>query len=604
MAYADDIVLISDDPNEISMMLTIVKTYESASNAKLNEKKSQILSFGNEILQSIGEIKQCKEGERVRHLGFYFDQSGLINNIDEITEGILKKLKILRNLFPNFTTRTNIWKGYAISSLLYQSEVITITESQIKEFEKVECWFLFSNNLNDSEIHTVSDLKKIIPNISLERLELPKKYGGMNLRRIEDIYSASKCKFLMRALKDDKKEKPCNLLLFEKSEIYNQTLTSKHNTIHMMYWIDEEARNINSRWKWFKQANKIYKQIDKDCQFSPKAGDAMYDAEKREVYFFEDQRDVDLYQKMSRTFPIKISEEDKQKLIEKKEKYLWKNKLEKVDKVVSIGHRDQYQTPTKPIQIEKSESFEFLQKVRVTFNQMEQRKLKRINIRNIFKITIDVDVKPKWTDKQWGWMRKGVKLKSLFSNNLKTIARIDDFKRKYLMSYWKKMGQKQPKCELCGKEWHREHLFDDCEVVEKWENKIYGVKGKSGEYKNNKRKKRKEAMMDNSSTNHTFSWIYNWCIWKTYWDVVFQKFKNFREEENQVQMLTKHIKFFERLHLIYSIYSQSKKHTLDTVSIETEQFHFYSLSNQIQKGVLGKNVVKKGKTRNCKNQQK
>ena len=105
---------------------------------------------------------------------------------------------------------------------------------------------------------------------------------------------------------------------------------------------------------------------------------------------------------------------------------------------------------------------------------MEQRKLKRINIRNIFKITIDVDVKPKWTDKQWGWMRKGVKLKSLFSNNLKTIARIDDFRRKYLMSYWKKMAQKQPKCELCGKEWHREHLFDDCEVVEKWENKIYG----------------------------------------------------------------------------------------------------------------------------------
>ena len=37
MAYADDIVLISDDPKEISMMLTIVKTYESASNAKLNE---------------------------------------------------------------------------------------------------------------------------------------------------------------------------------------------------------------------------------------------------------------------------------------------------------------------------------------------------------------------------------------------------------------------------------------------------------------------------------------------------------------------------------------------------------------------------------------
>ena len=35
-----------------------------------------------------------------------------------------------------------------------------------------------------------------------------------------------------------------------------------------------------------------------------------------------------------------------------------------------------------------------------------------------------------------------------------------------------------------------------------------------------------------------------------------------------------------------------------------KKVHFYSLSSQIQKGVLGKNVVKKGKTRNCKNQQK
>ena len=56
-------------------------------------------------------------------------------NIDEILDKILKKLKILRNLYPNFTTRVNIWKGYAISSLLYQSEVIVITKTQIEKFE-------------------------------------------------------------------------------------------------------------------------------------------------------------------------------------------------------------------------------------------------------------------------------------------------------------------------------------------------------------------------------------------------------------------------------------------------------------------------------------
>ncbi len=61
------------------------------------------------------------------------------------------------------------------------------------------------------------------------------------------------------------------------------------------------------------------------------------------------------------------------------------------------------------------------------------------------------------------------------------------------------MGQIKPKCQLCEMEWHREHLFDHCIVVEGWENKIYGVIGKYGNYKNNKRMNRKDSFMDSSS---------------------------------------------------------------------------------------------------------
>jgi hypothetical protein len=112
MAYADDIVLITEHKEDVEKMLDHVNNYEQASNAKLNEKKSQILSFGKEKIEQVRNIKQSPVEERVRHLGFYFNQKGLINNIDEILEKILQKLKILRNLYPNFTTRVNIWKGY------------------------------------------------------------------------------------------------------------------------------------------------------------------------------------------------------------------------------------------------------------------------------------------------------------------------------------------------------------------------------------------------------------------------------------------------------------------------------------------------------------
>lgn len=101
MAYADDLVLLSTSKEDLLKSLEYVKTYEKASNAKLNEKKSQILSFGDESnrIENISDIRQCKVDERVRHLGFYFNHQGLINNIDEILDKITRKLKILRNLF-------------------------------------------------------------------------------------------------------------------------------------------------------------------------------------------------------------------------------------------------------------------------------------------------------------------------------------------------------------------------------------------------------------------------------------------------------------------------------------------------------------------------
>jgi hypothetical protein len=561
-----------------------VKRYEKASNAKLNTKKSQIISFGKQKTENC-PIEECKKDERVRHLGFYFNKHGLINNIDEILDKILSKLKILRNLFPNFTTRVNIWKGYAMSSLLYQSEVIVMSESQIKKFERMESWFLFSNNLNDVEINTVSDLKKIIPNISLDRLELPRRLGGMNLRRIEKVFSASKTKVIMRALQDNKREKPCNILLFEKSEEFFKNSIGKDQVIHYLLWVDEDTRKINTQWDWFKQASKIYNLVDKDCQFSPKTGDAMYDAEERIVYYFQDQNDIDLYQKQSRTFPIKIDPEDKERLIEKKEIYLQNEQIVEAAKIVSIGHRDQCMTPRKAINVQKADSMEFIQKVRVTFNQMEEKKLKKINLRNIFKITVDENIKPLWTDKHKEWREKGYKLKSLFSKNLRTVSRIEDFRIKFLMSYWKK--RKDSKCELCGAEWHREHLFNDCEIVEKWENTIYGELGENDQMENEKRRIRKEALFDSKSKDHTFSWIYNWCIWKTYWEIVFQKFEKHDEEEKQSQIFKKHLKTFEYLHLLFSIYYQSKNHNLENVKCETEHFHFYSLSNSNKKGVIG-----------------
>ena len=84
----------------------------------------------------------------------------------------------------------------------------------------------------------------------------------------------------------------------------------------------------------------------------------------------------------------------------------------------------------KPIKPSKANTMDLFQSSPSFFlSKMEEKKLKKINMRNIFKITIDQDVKPNWTEKQKQWYHiKGYNLPSLFSNSLKTISRIDNFK--------------------------------------------------------------------------------------------------------------------------------------------------------------------------------
>ena len=471
MAYADDLVLIAETKEDLIKMLEHVRVYEKASNAKLNEKKSQLLSFGTEVIDKIGDISQTKTDERVRHLGFFFNQEGLINNLDEIIEVIYKKVKILRNLYPNFTTRVNIWKGYAISSLMYQSEVIVITPQQISMFEKVEKWFLFQANLRDDEVKTVDDLENTYSKITLKRLAQPKKYGGMNLRKIEDIYSASKCKVLMKALQDHGDNKPCNRLLIDSSEMYFKK-EGEDAIIHPLYRVESIPRLMNSDWDWYNQCSKMYAQIDKDCTMVPMEGDTVLDLHTNEVFHFAegDGQNVKMYKVVNQTIPVEINPSTKERLVGKRKRYMRENEMETVDKIVTIGHTRSCDTPVKTV-VSKTKTRTWFKRVKVLYPQMEKRKLKKINLRSIFRITLDKKIRPLWTHKHVDWMEQGIDVKGLFTFNLKTTARISDFRRKFLMSYW---GKPCKKCHLCGKDYDRMHIFTECEIVEQWENEIYG----------------------------------------------------------------------------------------------------------------------------------
>jgi len=115
----------------------------------------------------------------------------------------------------------------------------------------MEKLFLFESNLNDDNFLKINDLGKRRAKISLERLSLPVKYGGMCLRRIEDIFSASKTKVLMRALSDDKNHKFHHYLLYSKTKQFFYNETAKDDIIHPFLWFEQNYNKPGKYWSCF-----------------------------------------------------------------------------------------------------------------------------------------------------------------------------------------------------------------------------------------------------------------------------------------------------------------------------------------------------------------
>ena len=347
-------------------------------------------------------------------------------------------------------------------------------------------------------------------------------------------------------------------------------------------------------WEWFKQASKLFNQIDKDCTYLPEVGDSVFDAVKETVTYIEDYNDLMVFKPVNGTFPSLINKSTKKRLIEKKEKYLKKRKLNAVDKIVTVGHRNASETPTKQkTLIYKGRTIDHIQKLKVDFNQLSNIKYNKITTKLIFKITIDDEVKNLWTEKQEDWMvDHKIDVPGLLSNNIKTISIIDDFRRKFLMGYW---GRLCENCKLCGEKWKREHLFFECKEVRKWEKEVFENNRESS-------KERKDSLFNRNNPNHTFSWIYNWTIWKNYWEIVYNSFENCLEFSEQVKNFEKLIKFNEYLHLRFSIATQNLKN-LKKVLNETEFFHFFSL-NHVHFGLEKKKQVVKRSHRKKSNLRK
>ena len=398
----------------------------------------------------------------------------------------------------------------------------------------------------------------MLPNISLDRLELSKKYGGINLKRILSIFSASKSKTIMRSFEEKNKNKPCYILLKQMMEkIYDNQ--PKNNFIHPFFYTNaenESYRNNNNIWKWYNQAAIIHSSINKTSTYYPSTiGDNIWDMEKDIVYNLHSQELLKKYTPKQNTIKVILLDNDSKNY----ENILYNNYYQNTFKRTKFRDWNKHKI------------------CYVNYEEMKQKKLTsksqnkevKINLNLIFKLyNISCKEIPLWTEKQKDWIYKGFNLPKLFNHNIKTISRIDDYRYKILSNYWHFMSHLNSTCPLCLllTKFNTEHILNECLVVKNWEEEIYGEEIRNIRINS----------LFNINKNHTFAWIYTWCIWKNFWEIFYSDSHNNDYINDPISNFRKHLKMFEYIHLKLIIKTRISKNFDD----EIQFFQFYSIEDE------------------------
>ena len=168
LAYADDMCCTLKDERSVEILITKFKTYEKITGSKLNVNKTEIMTIGNPIVETINNdlIKNS-----MKILGIYFNGQGACT---DQWNPIIDKIKRLLNRWStrNLTTRGRaiLATTIGLAQLWYTAKMVPISKPQCKEIEKLIYNFIWKR-----------DYDPIKRNI----LTLPYCKGGLNIPDIK-----------------------------------------------------------------------------------------------------------------------------------------------------------------------------------------------------------------------------------------------------------------------------------------------------------------------------------------------------------------------------------------------------------------------------------
>ena len=137
MAYADDVNLWINNSTEIQEIFNIYKSYGTASGAKLNKQKTEILKlgkYGHNKLSAEWEV-YIKNGVKI--LGIYYSNDKMMDtNYGKKLDKIKEEIRYLKNRNLTLYGKANVINTLLISKLQYIIKIIPIHKNYITKIER------------------------------------------------------------------------------------------------------------------------------------------------------------------------------------------------------------------------------------------------------------------------------------------------------------------------------------------------------------------------------------------------------------------------------------------------------------------------------------
>ena len=182
--YVDDTVLYLRHKNLTEKCLQIIEKFGKASGARLNKGKTVGLVMKESLIKSISGINVSLGP--VKLLGI---PVGKKTDVDAFWNNVIEKMEKRYNMWKNrnlsFAGKIHIIKSLGMSTIMYASNMIELSDKHIEKITKLNYQFLWGSKRNL--------LRK-------ELCCLPRQLGGLNMIDVSTAIKAQRIKWLIRIL--------------------------------------------------------------------------------------------------------------------------------------------------------------------------------------------------------------------------------------------------------------------------------------------------------------------------------------------------------------------------------------------------------------------